>query len=48
MVMTHQAYGQLVESHGHHSYSHRGAVDLSEAEERADFERAWPRWSGPV
>ena len=25
---------------GHHSYSHRSAVDLSEAEERADFERA--------
>jgi peptidoglycan-N-acetylglucosamine deacetylase len=25
---------------GHHSYSHRSPVDLSEAEERADFERA--------
>ncbi|HEY1273788.1 MAG TPA: polysaccharide deacetylase [Thermoleophilaceae bacterium] len=25
---------------GHHSYSHRSAVDLSESEERADFERA--------
>jgi peptidoglycan/xylan/chitin deacetylase (PgdA/CDA1 family) len=25
---------------GHHSYSHRSAVDLSEAEERADFEQA--------
>jgi peptidoglycan/xylan/chitin deacetylase (PgdA/CDA1 family) len=25
---------------GHHSYSHRSAVDLSEAGERADFERA--------
>jgi peptidoglycan/xylan/chitin deacetylase (PgdA/CDA1 family) len=25
---------------GHHSYSHRSAVDLSESDERADFERA--------
>jgi peptidoglycan/xylan/chitin deacetylase (PgdA/CDA1 family) len=25
---------------GHHSYSHRSPVDLSESEERADFERA--------
>lgn len=25
---------------GHHSYSHRSAVDLSESEEREDFERA--------
>lgn len=25
---------------GHHSYSHRSAVDLSESEERRDFERA--------
>jgi peptidoglycan-N-acetylglucosamine deacetylase len=25
---------------GHHSYSHRSAVDLSEAQERQDFERA--------
>ena len=25
---------------GHHSYSHRSPVDLTEAEERADFERA--------
>ena len=25
---------------GHHSYSHRSAVDLSQREERADFERA--------
>jgi peptidoglycan-N-acetylglucosamine deacetylase len=25
---------------GHHSYSHRSPVDLSQAEERADFERA--------
>jgi peptidoglycan-N-acetylglucosamine deacetylase len=38
-----EAVAQIAEAGheiGHHSYSHRSAVDLSESEEREDFERA--------